>query len=92
MGDAVYGSHFKTKTGHLGLQAQAALSALGRQALHAYLLALEASPDRRTFCTGKRLCRRICFFCRVPWKRRYDAGLLEKLSYANRFIAGTTVT
>ncbi|SDN78774.1 RluA family pseudouridine synthase [Afipia sp. GAS231] len=41
MGDAVYGSHFKTKAGHLGLKAQAALSALGRQALHAYLLALE---------------------------------------------------
>ncbi len=41
MGDAVYGSHFKTKAGHLGPQAQAALSALGRQALHAWLLALE---------------------------------------------------
>ncbi len=41
MGDAVYGSHFKTKAGHLGPQAQAALAALGRQALHAYLLALE---------------------------------------------------
>ena len=41
MGDAVYGSHFKTKAGHLGPQARAALEALGRQALHAYLLALE---------------------------------------------------
>ena len=41
MGDQVYGSHFKTKAGHLGPKAQAALSALGRQALHAYLLALE---------------------------------------------------
>jgi len=41
MGDAVYGSHFKTKAGHLGSEAQAALTALGRQALHAYLLALE---------------------------------------------------
>jgi 23S rRNA pseudouridine1911/1915/1917 synthase len=41
MGDQVYGSHLKTKAGHLGPQAQAALSALGRQALHAYLLALE---------------------------------------------------
>jgi len=41
MGDSVYGPHFKTKAGHLGPQAQAALSALGRQALHAYLLALE---------------------------------------------------
>jgi len=41
MGDAVYGSHFKTKAGHLGPGAQSALAALGRQALHAYLLALE---------------------------------------------------
>jgi 23S rRNA pseudouridine1911/1915/1917 synthase len=41
LGDAVYGSHFKTKAGHLGRKGQAALAALGRQALHAYLLALE---------------------------------------------------
>ena len=41
LGDAVYGPHFKTKASHLGPQAQAALKALGRQALHAYLLAVE---------------------------------------------------
>jgi len=41
MGDQVYGPHFKTKASHLGPQSQAALTALGRQALHAYLLALE---------------------------------------------------
>jgi 23S rRNA pseudouridine1911/1915/1917 synthase len=41
MGDPVYGSHFKTKATHLGPQSQAALAALDRQALHAYLLALE---------------------------------------------------
>src|SRR5207342_2781019 len=41
MGDGVYGPHFKTKAGQLGPQGQAALAALGRQALHAYLLALE---------------------------------------------------
>lgn len=41
LGDAVYGPHFKTKASHLGPQSQAALTALGRQALHAYLLALE---------------------------------------------------
>jgi 23S rRNA pseudouridine1911/1915/1917 synthase len=41
MGDAVYGPHFKTKANQLGPEAQAALSALGRQALHAYLLVLE---------------------------------------------------
>jgi 23S rRNA pseudouridine1911/1915/1917 synthase len=41
MGDSVYGPHFKTKASHLGPESQAALAALGRQALHAYLLTLE---------------------------------------------------
>jgi 23S rRNA pseudouridine1911/1915/1917 synthase len=41
LGDSVYGSHFKTKASHLGPRGQQALTALGRQALHAYLLALE---------------------------------------------------
>ena len=41
LGDAVYGSGFKTKASHLRDKAKAALDALGRQALHAYLLALE---------------------------------------------------
>jgi 23S rRNA pseudouridine1911/1915/1917 synthase len=41
LGDGVYGPHFKTKASHLGPDSQAALAALGRQALHAYLLTLE---------------------------------------------------
>ncbi len=41
MGDSVYGPHFKTKSSHLGAKSQAALAALDRQALHAYLLVLE---------------------------------------------------
>ena len=41
LGDAVYGPHFKTKANQLGPQTQAALTALGRQALHAYLLVIE---------------------------------------------------
>jgi 23S rRNA pseudouridine1911/1915/1917 synthase len=41
LGDAVYGPHFKTKASHLGRESRAALAALDRQALHAYLLALE---------------------------------------------------
>jgi 23S rRNA pseudouridine1911/1915/1917 synthase len=41
MGDAVYGSHFKTKASSLGPKSKAALESLDRQALHAYLLALE---------------------------------------------------
>jgi 23S rRNA pseudouridine1911/1915/1917 synthase len=41
LGDAVYGPHFKTKASHLGPRSQKALAALGRQALHAYLMALK---------------------------------------------------
>jgi 23S rRNA pseudouridine1911/1915/1917 synthase len=41
MGDSVYGPHFKTKASSLGPRSQAALADLDRQALHAYLLALE---------------------------------------------------
>ncbi len=41
MGDAVYGPHFKTKAGQLGIQGKEALTALDRQALHAYLLTVE---------------------------------------------------
>jgi len=41
MGDAVYGPHFKTKASHLGSESRAALAALGRQELHAYLLVLQ---------------------------------------------------
>ncbi len=46
LGDATYGTGFKTKAGLLGPQAQAALAGLGRQALHAYLLTIE-HPDTR---------------------------------------------
>jgi 23S rRNA pseudouridine1911/1915/1917 synthase len=41
LGDDVYGSGFKTKANQLAPQARAALEALGRQALHAYLLVIE---------------------------------------------------
>jgi 23S rRNA pseudouridine1911/1915/1917 synthase len=41
LGDEVYGSGFKTKAGRLHAEAQDALKALGRQALHATLLQFE---------------------------------------------------
>jgi 23S rRNA pseudouridine1911/1915/1917 synthase len=46
LGDAVYGSAFKTKAARLGAPARAALAALGRQALHAALLGF-AHPRSR---------------------------------------------
>src|SRR5476651_2145098 len=46
LGDATYGTGFKTKASRLGPQAQGALAGLGRQALHAYLLVIE-HPDGR---------------------------------------------
>jgi 23S rRNA pseudouridine1911/1915/1917 synthase len=41
LGDQVYGPGFKTKAARLPPDARAALEALGRQALHAYLLGIE---------------------------------------------------
>ena len=41
LGDHAYGSGFKTKAGQLAPEARTALEALGRQALHAYLLGIE---------------------------------------------------
>jgi len=41
LGDEIYGSGFKTKANQLSGEAKAALEALGRQALHAYLLVVE---------------------------------------------------
>jgi 23S rRNA pseudouridine1911/1915/1917 synthase len=41
LGDDTYGPGYKTKSSLLGEEAQAALAALERQALHAYLLAVE---------------------------------------------------
>ena len=49
MGDETFATGFKTKISRLGPQARAALEALGRQALHAYLLTIE-HPE-----TGKNL-------------------------------------
>jgi 23S rRNA pseudouridine1911/1915/1917 synthase len=49
LGDAVYGQGFKTKAARLPPGAREALEALGRQALHAYLLAIEHPK------TGKKL-------------------------------------
>jgi 23S rRNA pseudouridine1911/1915/1917 synthase len=40
LGDATYGTGFKTKAARLGPKARAALEGLDRQALHAYLLAI----------------------------------------------------
>jgi 23S rRNA pseudouridine1911/1915/1917 synthase len=47
LGDETYGTGFKTKASQLSPAARAALEALGRQALHAYLLAIE-HPDLET--------------------------------------------
>lgn len=48
LGDAVYGSAFKTKASLLTEEARAALAALGRQALHATLLGFAHPRDGRT--------------------------------------------
>jgi 23S rRNA pseudouridine1911/1915/1917 synthase len=51
LGDATYGQGFKTKAAQLAPPARAALAALGRQALHAYLLTVRhpVSGERLKF-------------------------------------------
>jgi 23S rRNA pseudouridine1911/1915/1917 synthase len=51
LGDATYGPGFKTKAAQLAPPARAALAALGRQALHAYLLSVQhpVSGERLRF-------------------------------------------
>ncbi|MGH6663535.1 MAG: RluA family pseudouridine synthase [Pseudolabrys sp.] len=48
LGDATYGTGFKTKAARLAPDARAALEALGRQALHAYLLGFEHPVSGKT--------------------------------------------
>ena len=48
MGDATYGTGFKTKASRLGPKARAALEGLDRQALHAYLLAIAHPHTEKT--------------------------------------------
>jgi len=48
LGDAVYGAAFKSKASRLPPRARAALEGLGRQALHAYLLAIEHPQTRKS--------------------------------------------
>ncbi|MGH6727292.1 MAG: RluA family pseudouridine synthase [Pseudolabrys sp.] len=48
LGDATYGTGFKTKTNLLGPVARAALADLGRQGLHAYLLAIEHPKNAKS--------------------------------------------
>jgi 23S rRNA pseudouridine1911/1915/1917 synthase len=47
LGDQTYGSGFKTKANQLNTAAREAVEALGRQALHAYMLAIEHPLDSR---------------------------------------------
>ena len=46
LGDATYGTGFKTKASLLSPAARAALEGLGRQALHAYLLVIQHPVTR----------------------------------------------
>jgi len=48
LGDAVYGTGFRTKAGRLPDGARVALGGLGRQALHAYLLAVQSPATGET--------------------------------------------
>ena len=66
MGDSVYGPGFKTKAARLPKAAADSLAALGRQALHAYLLVIEHPVTGEVLEFRKELpadlaCLRLCF-------------------------------
>ena len=50
IGDPVYGSGFKTSANRLGSKSREAISTLGRQALHAYLLGFEHPISGQNLC------------------------------------------
>ena len=83
LGDGVYGPHFKTKASRLGPQPGGPGRPSGaRRYMHTSWRSSTPGPEK--FCAGKPPCRRICFSCRTPCERRYDAGHFEKARYANR--------
>jgi 23S rRNA pseudouridine1911/1915/1917 synthase len=64
LGDAVYGPGFKTKASLLPQAAAAALAALSRQALHAYLLAIEHPATSEEMVFRSSLPADIAGLCR----------------------------
>src|ERR1700716_318439 len=60
LGDEVYGAGFKTKVAHLGPDARFALEALGRQALHAYLLTIEHPSQGKDLAFRSELPDDLC--------------------------------
>ena len=78
LGDSVYGPHFKTKASRLGSGSQAALAALGRQALHAYLLALEHPKTGEILQLGGGFAGGSGPPAGRRCERRYDAGCFGK--------------
>ena len=84
MGDAVYGPHFKTKAGQLGAQGKDALTALGRQALHAYLLALEHPRTGELLHWEAALPEDLLLLQAGAGSGAMTQASSEKTSYANR--------
>ena len=73
LGDETYGTGFKTKAARLFPKAQDALEGLGRQALHAYLLAIEHPATGRRW-SSNRNCRAICAFTACLATESREAG------------------
>ena len=75
LGDDVYGPGFKTKAALLGEPARAALTALERQALHAYLLVIEhpTTTQRLEFRSALPADPRIA-------PRQHDPGTIRGVS------------
>ncbi len=93
MGDSVYGSHFKTKASSLGVKSRAALEALDRQALHAYLLALEHPRTGEILEWTSELASRFGGLLQSAiWPCQNDADAYKKVSSFQHAYSGPTGT
>jgi 23S rRNA pseudouridine1911/1915/1917 synthase len=74
LGDEAYGPGFKTKAAHLSPAGRDALTALGRQALHAYLLAVEHPVTGKLLEFRSELPADLARLCSVLAGGSKDAG------------------
>ena len=75
LGDDTYGTGFKTKASRLGRpRPRPPWQALGRQALHAYLLAIEHPETGEIPASSNRNCRATCVVYVMPWPPESQPG------------------
>ena len=78
LGDATYGTGFKTRSSRLSTEARDALESLSRQALHAYLLAIEHPETGDLLVFQSELPGDMCRLLEALHTKSREAGLIER--------------